>query len=84
MRPADLRRRIEGVSEKVFLQQLKELEISGIIDRAQLSQRPLIVAYSITPLGASLAPILRAMSEWGFKNLVGMEKSSVASGAGKD
>jgi DNA-binding HxlR family transcriptional regulator len=65
-----LRRRVGKVSEKVFAEQMRQLEQDGIVARIQLSAQPLAVAYSLSALGESLAPVLAAMSTWEFEQIV--------------
>ncbi|HET6388389.1 helix-turn-helix domain-containing protein [Hyphomicrobium sp.] len=61
-----LQRRIAGISEKMLIQQLREMEADGLVHREVFHQVPPRVEYSVTPLGASLnAPLC----EWGKKNL---------------
>jgi DNA-binding HxlR family transcriptional regulator len=50
-----LRRRVDGVSEKMLSQTLQTLERDGMVTRAVLSTIPPRVEYSITPLGAEVA-----------------------------
>jgi DNA-binding HxlR family transcriptional regulator len=47
----DLRRRVDGVSQKVLAQTLQALERDGFISRRQLSVFPLRVEYTLTPAG---------------------------------
>jgi DNA-binding HxlR family transcriptional regulator len=69
-RSGALRRQVGPISEKVFLQQLRQLEADGIVDRALLSEQPLTVAYQLTPRGESFVPILAGLSQWGFEHVV--------------
>ena len=50
-----LRRTIEGISQKMLSQVLKSLERDGLIRRRAIATVPVTVEYSITPLGATLA-----------------------------
>ena len=45
------------------------MESDGIIDRTSYSEIPPRVEYSITEKGLSLGPILKAMADWGLKNM---------------
>jgi DNA-binding HxlR family transcriptional regulator len=47
----DLRRRVDGVSQKVLAQTLQALERDGFVNRHQLSVFPLRVEYTLTPSG---------------------------------
>ncbi|MBP5972996.1 helix-turn-helix transcriptional regulator [Brasilonema sp. CT11] len=65
----ELQRALDGVTQKMLTQQLREMEEDGVIDRKVYPQIPPKVEYSLTPLGESLKPILYAMHEWGVKHL---------------
>ncbi len=56
-----LRRRVDGVSEKMLSQTLQTLERDGMVTRAVLATIPARVEYSITPLGAQVADRLRGL-----------------------
>jgi DNA-binding HxlR family transcriptional regulator len=59
-----LRRRIQGVSQKMLSQTLRSLERDGLVDRRVLSARPLAVEYRLTPLGDTLAPVAITLKAW--------------------
>ena len=59
-----LRREIEGVSQKVLSQTLKRLERDGLIGRQAFATVPVTVEYSITPLGRTLAETVQALARW--------------------
>src|SRR5690242_13250107 len=61
----ELQRALDGVTQKMLTQQLREMEEDGIIHRQVYLQIPPKVEYSLTPLGESLKPILEAMHELG-------------------
>lgn len=61
----ELHRLLKGVSNRTLAQQLRELERDGILRRKVYPQIPPKVEYSLTKLGTSLAPVLRAMERWG-------------------
>ncbi|NJM69931.1 MAG: helix-turn-helix transcriptional regulator [Scytonema sp. RU_4_4] len=65
----ELQRALDGITQKMLTQQLREMEEDGIIHRKVYPQIPPKVEYSLTPLGESLQPILYAMHEWGVKHL---------------
>ena len=64
-----LRRQIEGLSQKVLSQVLKELERDGLIKRRAFPTVPVTVEYSITPLGMSLAETVAGLSAWAQTNM---------------
>ena len=59
-----LRREIEGVSQKVLSQTLKSLQRDGLVNRRAFATVPVTVEYSITPLGQTLATTVDALREW--------------------
>ncbi|WP_432537234.1 winged helix-turn-helix transcriptional regulator [Kineococcus arenarius] len=58
-----LRRKVEGVSEKMLSQTLQVLERDGMVTREVLSAIPPRVEYSLTPLGAGVAERLRSLAD---------------------
>ncbi|GGB40622.1 transcriptional regulator [Sphingomonas metalli] len=64
-----LRRAVWGVSDKMLIQHLKELEADGIVRRTDHHEVPPRVDYSLTPLGHSLAAALAPLCVWGSENM---------------
>ena len=64
-----LHRALQGITQKMLTQQLREMESDGIVHREVYLQVPPKVEYSLTPLGESLKPILDSMHEWGIKRM---------------
>nr|QLH55500.1 HxlR-like helix-turn-helix protein [Myxococcus sp.] len=64
-RLSELRRVIPGVSQKVLVQQLREMEAHGVVRREVFAEVPPRVVYSATALGLSLRPIVGALCDWG-------------------
>ncbi|MBU3076844.1 winged helix-turn-helix transcriptional regulator [Sphingomonas quercus] len=64
-----LKRAVRGVSDKMLIQQLKELEADGIVVRRDYQEVPPRVDYSLTPLGRSLAQALVPLCNWGSDNM---------------
>ncbi|WP_119673878.1 winged helix-turn-helix transcriptional regulator [Deinococcus sp. RM] len=62
---SDLQRRMPGVTQRILTLQLRELEADGLVHREVYPQVPPKVEYSLTPLGQTLEPIVRAMLAWG-------------------
>ena len=62
-------RAIKGVSDKVLIQQLKELEADGLVKRTDYKEVPPRVDYSLTPLGHSLAQALVPLCTWGTEHM---------------
>ncbi|MEV0299423.1 helix-turn-helix domain-containing protein [Nocardia sp. NPDC050710] len=61
----ELRRGLPGVSEKMLIQQLRELEEDGIVTREVFPEIPPRVEYELTELGAALNTALRPLGAWG-------------------
>lgn len=61
----ELRKDLEGVSQKVLTDSLRALEEDGIITRTIYAEVPPRVEYALSPLGESMKPILDAMEAWG-------------------
>ena len=68
LRFGELRRKVAGVSEKMLIQQLRELERDGVVERTVHDQVPPKVVYSLTPQGAALEEALRPVGDWGEAN----------------
>ena len=64
-----LRRAIRDVSDKMLIQQLKELEADGLVSRTDHKEVPPRVDYGLTPLGLSLAEALVPLCSWGTDNI---------------
>ncbi|CAN5848022.1 transcriptional regulator HypR [soil metagenome] len=67
-RYSELKRVIPAISEKMLIQQLKELEQDQLVLRESLPVVPPHVKYSLTKPGKGMEPILNAMAAWGLKN----------------
>ena len=63
-RPGELRRELNGVSQKMLTQTLRSLEQRGVVLRKVYSTLPPHVEYMLTPLGESLDQPLAALCEW--------------------
>ena len=66
-RYGELRRAVGNVSDKVLIQQLKELQADRIIDRVDFGEIPPKVEYSLTAFGKTLGKALAPLCEWGTK-----------------
>ncbi len=67
LRYSELQRMIKGVTPKMLISQLRELEEDKIISRKVYPVVPPKVEYSLTEKGESLLPILSEMKKWGEK-----------------
>jgi DNA-binding HxlR family transcriptional regulator len=62
---SELKRALDGCTQKMLTQQLREMESDGIVRRKVFAQVPPKVEYSLTPRGKTLKPIVEAMCHWG-------------------
>lgn len=67
-RLSELKRLAPQASQKVLVQQLREMEEHGIVHRKVFAQVPPRVEYSATKLGLSLQPIIASLCEWGRRH----------------
>lgn len=65
LRFAEIRRKTLGISEKVLIQQLKELESHGLIRRIDYQEMPLRVGYTLTDEGQKINQLMLPLAEWG-------------------
>jgi DNA-binding HxlR family transcriptional regulator len=65
LRFGELRRAVPGISERILILQLREMEVSGLVHREVYHQVPPKVEYSLTEFGASLNAALGPLGEWG-------------------
>ena len=61
----ELRRDLEGISQKVLTDSLRAMEKDGILTRTVYPEVPPKVEYALNETGKSLAPIIRAMADFG-------------------
>lgn len=64
-----LRRAIEGISQKMLSQVLKSLERDGLVRRRAIATVPVTVEYSITALGLTLAAAVDPVRDWAEHHL---------------
>ncbi|MBW4647237.1 MAG: helix-turn-helix transcriptional regulator [Kastovskya adunca ATA6-11-RM4] len=65
----ELHRALNGITQKMLTQQLREMEADGIVHREVYLQVPPKVEYSLTTLGESLKPLVEEMHKWGINHL---------------
>ena len=61
----ELKKSLNGVSQKVLTANLRSLEEKGIIEREVFPEVPPRVEYRLTDLGKTLDPIIKSMHDWG-------------------
>lgn len=64
MRNSELRRAIPEVSQKMLIQQLRDLERDGVVSRTVYPEVPPKVEYRLTDQGRALQPALQALQDW--------------------
>lgn len=62
----ELKKSLEGISQKVLTDSLRALENDSIVIRTVYPEVPPRVEYSLSELGESMRPILKAMEDWGL------------------
>ncbi|MBD3881873.1 helix-turn-helix transcriptional regulator [Phormidium tenue FACHB-886] len=76
-RYSELKRLIPEITEKMLIQQLRELENDGIVQRTVFSEMPPKVEYSFTEYGRRLEPVLQTLCRWGEQHLKRLESDQV-------
>ena len=69
VRFSELRRRVEGISQKMLTQTLRSLEDDGLVSRTVTAQVPVKVEYALTDVGQSLRAPLKALEDWSIEHL---------------
>jgi DNA-binding HxlR family transcriptional regulator len=78
LRFTELRRRIDGISQRMLTVTLRNLERDGILLRTVHNVMPPNISYELTPLGTSLLAAVTPMLHWGEANLELVEKARAA------
>jgi DNA-binding HxlR family transcriptional regulator len=65
----ELRRAMGPITEKMLIQQLRELEADGVVHRELFPEVPPKVEYSLTEHGQTLQEVLQALCTWGKRHL---------------
>ncbi|CZR95583.1 MULTISPECIES: winged helix-turn-helix transcriptional regulator [Clostridioides] len=73
IRYSSIKRKLDGITNTMLAQSLKDLESDGIINRKQYNEIPPKVEYTLTSKGKSIVPILQQFANWGAINM--QEKS---------
>ena len=61
----ELKRSVKGITQSMLTQQLRELEVDGLISRKIYAEIPPRVEYTLTEFGLTLSPIMQSMAKWG-------------------
>jgi DNA-binding HxlR family transcriptional regulator len=70
LRFSELERAIAGISQKMLIQQLRQMERDGIVRRIVHHQVPPKVEYALTEWGQALCPALDALLKWAAQHEV--------------
>ncbi len=69
LRFSELRRRVDGVTQKMLTQTLRGLERDGLVTRTAYPTVPVTVRYTLTPLGRSLGDAVATIRTWAVENI---------------
>jgi len=69
LRFSEIKRRVNGISQKVLSQKLKQLERDGLIARTLYPEVPVRVEYHLTALGGSFADTIEQVGQWAEQNV---------------
>ncbi|HTQ14872.1 MAG TPA: helix-turn-helix domain-containing protein [Rhizomicrobium sp.] len=79
---AALRRQLaavsDGISQKVLVQQLRELIAEGLVSRQPTGRVPAPVIYALTDYGATALPMIEAARVWGTRHLARLDPRQIA------
>jgi len=78
LRFSELERRVEGVNQKMLIQQLKELEKDGIVIRTIYPQVPPKVEYALSDMGLALGPSIECLIDWSLMRRKVLDAASTA------
>ena len=73
-RLSELQRSLPQAAQKVLIQQLREMQAHGLVQRTLHADLPVRVHYAATALGLSLQPILRQLCEWGRRHAEALDE----------
>ena len=77
-RHGELKRLIEGISQKMLTQTLRSMEADGLVRRTVIDVMPPHVEYGLTPLGQTLSDPLVAICRWAMDHLPDMQAAREA------
>jgi len=73
-RTGELQRSLQGISKKMLVQTLRELEQRGLVSRRVFEVVPPKVEYALTPLGKTFAAPIEQMYQWGLENQTALDE----------
>ncbi|MFI9815694.1 winged helix-turn-helix transcriptional regulator [Saccharothrix variisporea] len=78
MRFGELRRRLDGITQKMLTQTLRELERAGLVHRDLYPSVPPKVEYSLTPLGQNVGVLMDAIRVWAEDHIDDIRNAQLA------
>lgn len=72
-RYGELKREIGSISQRMLTRTLRDLERNGLVNRQVYPVVPLMVEYSLTPLGKTLTEVLKNLCNWAIDNFQQVE-----------
>ena len=63
----------EGIPSNILAERLKRLELHGLIVKEPYQERPTRYTYRLSDKGKALAPVMKAVRDWGLKNIPGTD-----------
>jgi DNA-binding HxlR family transcriptional regulator len=78
MRFSAIPRQIEGISQKMLTQSLRELERDGLLTRTVYAEVPPRVEYELTALGETLIGLMRAITDWAGEHIAEVQAAQSA------
>lgn len=61
-----------GISPRILTRELRDLEVNKLVSRTEQETRPVTVVYAATPHADTLAPLIAALSDWGYQHYEAM------------
>jgi DNA-binding HxlR family transcriptional regulator len=74
----ELRRNVEGISQKMLTQTLRDLERDGLVVRTVYAEIPPRVEYALTPLGATLCDPIAQLGQWAVAHVDEVKRAQSA------
>jgi DNA-binding HxlR family transcriptional regulator len=81
MRHGELRRTIQGITQKMLTQTLRSMERDGLVERTVIATVPPHVEYKLTPLGDTLKKPLAAICRWAMDHLPELQEARARAAA---
>ncbi|MFM0555010.1 helix-turn-helix domain-containing protein [Paraburkholderia sediminicola] len=78
LRFAEIRRRLDGVSDKMLSQTLRSMERDGLVERHVDDQHPARIEYRLSPLARTVLPIVNELKQWAERFVDTIEASNHA------